>query len=250
MKILSIGNSFSQDAQRWLHDIAAADGVELDCANLYIGGCTLQRHYENMQDNVCAYAYEPNGCRGITRITLERALTKAPWDVVTFQQSSGLSGMAESYEPYLTMLLLEAAELAPGAALWMHQTWAYEQDFAASRFADYHNDQREMHERLRAAYGYWAEQHGMPLLPVGDVLQYVRENVPAFDYAHGGMSLNRDGFHLSMTYGRYIAGLVWYAKLLGGDVTRNTFVPYDEAETVDGDVLRQARAAVGDFLKA
>ncbi|MGN1128615.1 MAG: DUF4886 domain-containing protein, partial [Candidatus Flemingiibacterium sp.] len=44
LKVLSIGNSFSQDAQRWLHDIAAADGVELLAKNLYIGGCSLERH--------------------------------------------------------------------------------------------------------------------------------------------------------------------------------------------------------------
>ena len=41
MNILSIGNSFSQDAQRYLHDIAKADGVVLSAFNLYIGGCPL-----------------------------------------------------------------------------------------------------------------------------------------------------------------------------------------------------------------
>ncbi len=31
MDILSIGNSFSTDAQRYLHGIAKADGVEFNC---------------------------------------------------------------------------------------------------------------------------------------------------------------------------------------------------------------------------
>ena len=39
MNILSIGNSFSQDAQKWLHKLAAGNGVEMDTVNLYIGGC-------------------------------------------------------------------------------------------------------------------------------------------------------------------------------------------------------------------
>lgn len=48
MKILSIGNSFSQDAQRYLHRLAKHEGVQLKTVNLYIGGCSLQRHYENI----------------------------------------------------------------------------------------------------------------------------------------------------------------------------------------------------------
>jgi len=45
MNILAIGNSFSQDATRYLHQIAAADGVTLHVANFYIGGYFLQLHY-------------------------------------------------------------------------------------------------------------------------------------------------------------------------------------------------------------
>ena len=38
MKILSVGNSFSQDAHRWLHHIAGLSGVSMETVNLYIGG--------------------------------------------------------------------------------------------------------------------------------------------------------------------------------------------------------------------
>ena len=41
MQILSIGNNFSQDAQRYLHQIVDADGEALKCVNLMIGGCPL-----------------------------------------------------------------------------------------------------------------------------------------------------------------------------------------------------------------
>ena len=50
MNILSIGNSFSQDAQRYLHRIAKADGCTLNTFNLYIGGCPLSLHYRNSSD--------------------------------------------------------------------------------------------------------------------------------------------------------------------------------------------------------
>lgn len=44
MKILAIGNSFSQDATRYLQDIAASAGENLFVRNLYIGGCSLEMH--------------------------------------------------------------------------------------------------------------------------------------------------------------------------------------------------------------
>ena len=43
MKLLSIGNSFSQDAHNKLHALAKANGVTLETVNLYIGGCSLER---------------------------------------------------------------------------------------------------------------------------------------------------------------------------------------------------------------
>ena len=44
MKLLSIGNSFSVDAQAYLHQVAKAEGETLECHNLFIGGCSLERH--------------------------------------------------------------------------------------------------------------------------------------------------------------------------------------------------------------
>ena len=47
MKLLSIGNSFSMDAHHYLHDLAKSGGVNIECYNLYIGGCELERHWNN-----------------------------------------------------------------------------------------------------------------------------------------------------------------------------------------------------------
>ena len=61
MKLLSIGNSFSQDAQRYLHRLAKNDGTDLKTVNLYIGGCSLRTHYLNMLDDNAAYDFQFNG---------------------------------------------------------------------------------------------------------------------------------------------------------------------------------------------
>ena len=88
MDILSIGNSFSQDAQRYLHQIAGADGMVLNCCNLYIGGCSLSTHHRNMLSQDKAYALEMNGVSTGFKVSLDEALLNRDWDIITVQQVS------------------------------------------------------------------------------------------------------------------------------------------------------------------
>ena len=251
MKVLSIGNSFSQDAQRWLHQIAAADGYDLTCVNLYIGGCYLERHYRNFTDDACAYDWQENGQKPSFRIAMDRALKKEKWDIVTLQQASSRQGGGpETWEPYFSALLDHVRTLAPQAEVVLHEPWACELNSPKKWFAEVFGcDQKKMADQLHSTYEKFSAEKGLRVLPVGDTIQYIREHLPAFDYANGGRSLNRDGFHLSMNYGRYVAGLVWYAKLTGADVAKNTFVPDDEAETVDEALVAEVRRAVAEALK-
>lgn len=76
MKILSIGNSFSQDAQTYVHQIAAADGLELTVCNLYYGGCSLAQHMQFYQNNVPAYVFERNGAATGETVTLLQGLAE------------------------------------------------------------------------------------------------------------------------------------------------------------------------------
>ena len=101
MKILSIGNSFSQDAQRYLHRLAKQDGTKMKTVNLYIGGCSLQKHYLNMLDDNVAYDFEFNGEGTGLKVSIRQALVSDDWDVITLQQASHLSGRYETYLPYI-----------------------------------------------------------------------------------------------------------------------------------------------------
>ena len=66
IRILAIGNSFSQDAiENYLHQLAEASGKQTIIANMYIGGCTLERHYNNAQNNTAAYSYRKIGVDGM-----------------------------------------------------------------------------------------------------------------------------------------------------------------------------------------
>ena len=101
MNILCIGNSFSQDATRYLHQIS---NEELYVRNLYIGGCSLETHYHNILEDKADYEYQKNG-RLMRMISIKEALSKKKWDYVSVQQVSHYSGMAETYEPYLPYIL-------------------------------------------------------------------------------------------------------------------------------------------------
>lgn len=242
MKILALGNSFSQDATRWLHDIAAAQGVDMLVGNLVIGGCPLELHDKNIREDNQTYIYEKTGCE-LRYISIREALLEEEWDAVTFQQASHFSGLYETYQPYLKRISEYVRGIRPNARQWIHETWAYEIDSDHPGFASYGRDQKKMYEMLRASYEKAALDIGAPILPCGTAFQIAR-SMPEFDYANGGMSLNRDGFHASWTYGRYMLGCVWLEMLTGESCLGNGFVPaWEQEDTPDKEKLARLQEA-------
>ena len=229
MKVLSIGNSFSQDAHKWIHKLAKLNGIDMQTLNLYIGGCSLEMHWSNIQTNADAYDFEPNGILTNWKISIESALKLTDWDIVTVQQVSSKSGQFETYEPYLSGQVALIRKLQPKAEIWMHQTWAYEIDSTHSAFVNYDNNQRKMYECLEDAYAKAAATIPAKIIPAGTLIQTLRETVPEFDYAKGGMTLNRDGYHLTRDYGRFAVAALWIRTLTGATVEAAEFEDFDPA---------------------
>ena len=121
MKLLSIGNSFSQDAQKWLHQIAESAGAEIHAVNLYIGGCPLVVHWNNFLSREPAYEMWING-EFERKISIHEALALEQWDVITFQQASTGSGDYSTFQPYLNYLYREVKAICPNAKYYIHQT--------------------------------------------------------------------------------------------------------------------------------
>lgn len=235
MNILSIGNSFSQDAQRYLHEIAAADGVKLNTFNLYIGGCSLSTHYRNMLTEDRAYTLEMNGRSTGFKVSLQEALLNRDWDVVTVQQVSSKSPYYESYQPYLNELVDCVRTCVPKAKILVHQTWAYEQDSQRLNVELGYADQKDMFRGLEDAYNRAAaEIQADGIIPSGAVFQEMIEK--------GAERLHRDTYHASLGLGRYALGLIWYATLTGRGVEDNTFAAFDEEVSFGQMIL--AKAAV------
>ena len=229
MNILAIGNSFSRDATAYLHQLLEDCGVENRIVNLYIGGCPLERHWQNIEFDRADYEYQLNGRIMERRVSIRQALEEAEWDVIVTQQASHDSGWAETYEPFLTLMTEYLRQKAPGARLCLHQTWAYETDSPHGNFMRYNRDQALMYRKLTACYQAAAERHGMQLIPCGEVIQTLRQEVP-FRYGEGGISLCRDGFHMHLIYGRYALACTWARMLCGAEMEKSAYVPVSECD--------------------
>lgn len=246
MNILAIGNSFSRDATAYLHQLLTDCGVEARIVNLYIGGCPLERHWQNIEFDRADYEYQVNGQIVERRVSIRQALEEDAWDYIVTQQASHDSGWAETYEPFLTLMVDYLRKKAPGAKLCLHQTWAYETDSHHGNFMRYSRDQALMYRKLTECYRAAANRHGLLYIPCGTVVQTLREQ-PPFRYQEGGMSLCRDGFHMHLIYGRYALSCTWARMLCDADLARSSYIPVSETDptlTADESLLALIRRVV------
>lgn len=220
MKILSIGNSFSSDATRYLHALAASADYPLKSVNLYIGGCSLRTHYLNMLEDRRAYLFEFNGESTALHVSIRDALTSDEWDVVTMQQASPLSPDYESYQPYLTELSRYVRLYCPHARQFLHQTWAYEEGAERIATAAHCRNAADMLEKIRASYAQAAgEIEADGVIPCGEAMMRAIEN--------GIERIHRDTFHASLGVGRFLLALTWYGYLSGKPVDQVPFSAFD-----------------------
>ncbi len=222
--ILAIGNSFSRDATAYLHDVCENLGIETHVVNLYIGGCNLERHWNNILKDERAYQYQENGVVTDRYVSIDEILHSMHWDYIVTQQSSHDSGWLDTYEPFAGLLFEHVRKEVPGAQICMQQTWAYETDSDHGCFIRYNCDQDEMYRRSRENYHTIAEKYGIPLIPCGDVIQNIRKH-PEFNVPEGGRSICRDGFHMHFLYGRYALACTWAKALLDAPVGECTYIP-------------------------
>ena len=242
LKVLTIGNSFSVQMVSAMPPIAQDMGLELDICSLYIGGCTLERHWKN----VCNPTNKPYS---VTRNTFGKSvkgfkgnipdmLKADKWDVVTIQQGSHESWRKESYHPYGDQLVAKIRELAPQAKIYVQQTWSYTP--WDKRLAKWGINQDTMFGALEAAYADFAQRHGLEQIYTGEAVQRYRKALPVvytektndddvcgtsvFEEKDGRWTPKGDVFHFNAR-GHFLQGLVWTARLFNVDVTKSTYVP-------------------------
>lgn len=222
MNILAIGNSFSEDATRYLHGIAAAGGDEVTVCNLCIGGCSLARHDQNRQSGEAAYVYMLNGARIGRMASLQETLRECAWDVVTLQQASHLSFHYDTYMPYLSNLAAFVRQNAPTARIMIHQTWAYEEGSERLFTVAGYERAADMLRDVVACYQRAADEiRADGTIPSGEMFAALLDA--------GLARVHRDTYHASLGAGQLALGLLWYRVLCGRSVVGNAFDATDEA---------------------
>jgi len=235
LKVLAIGNSFSDDAMQHVYQIAADAGVKkIVLGKLSIGGCTLARHYNFAKENLAEYTYYKN-TNGVwtsqPNKTMLYGLQDEDWDIITIQQVSSLSGVVSSYLeedvlPFLTQYIHENKTKRDAKLVW-HMTWAYQHDSTHDAFPRYNRNQLDMYNAIIQA----VQEAIVPnesfafIIPTGTALQNLRTS-------YIGDTLTRDGFHLSYNLGRYVAGVTWLHAITGWPIDDLSWVP-NAAEVPD-----------------
>ena len=226
IKILAIGNSFSQDAiETYLHELAEAENIKVIIGNLYIGGASLELHWNNAKEDKAAYQYRKIDVCGTKTDTPETSIADAladeDWDYISFQQVSSNSGIFETYVAPLPLLFDYVKQRAtnPKVKYILHQTWAYAQDSDHERFVNYDKDQMTMYNAIVDAV--WRAKDLAPInmvVPSGTAIQNGRTSVIGDNFC-------RDGYHLDLNVGRYTAACTWFEMIFEKSVIGNSFKP-------------------------
>ena len=212
IKILSIGNSFSTDAHRYISRIAKASEAPIKTVNLYIGACSLRMHYFNILEDAKSYQFEFNGENTGLKVSIKDALMSDCWDYVTIQQASLETRCWESFAPYLSEITACVKKYAPQAKLLVHQTWAFDAANVERLERGGFESANHMYECLRENYKKMAQEiNADGIIPAGYAIHKALQN--------GLTNVYRDGFHLSQGNGRLLVALLWFCYFTGKSAT-------------------------------
>ncbi len=256
VRLLTVGNSFTRNANRFLNDLVKASGHRLTHETLIVGGSPLQLHAG------MALAYEENSSDPASHYadnrSLQDLLRTDVWDFVTIQQASIKSHDLQTYQPYASQLADVVHRYAPQAQLLIHQTWAYRSDDPRfnkpSTKPGEPNTQEAMYRGLTDAYRTITSELNAKRIPVGDAF-FMAASDPMFGYhkdelfktnsavfpelpnqrysLHIGwqwkmqndqQTLQLDGHHANIA-GEYLGACVWFEALFGESPIGNSFVP-------------------------
>ncbi len=243
LRILAVGNSFSNDGTEYLPDLLEAAGIHnVILGRLYIGGCSLERHCREYTAGSHAYTYYSSGPENrwtqYKDASMLDGVKDEPWDIITMQEQSGISGTYGNIRTWLPRLMeiLQRECTNPEAVLVWHETWAYAVNSNHGDFPRYGKDQGRMIEGIRSCVDSLQADFGIgTVIPCGDALQLARESrlnnagkvpedTPVYD-------LTRDGYHLNRQFGRYLAACTWFEAL----VSPALGIPLSKAKaTLDG----------------
>ena len=219
IKLLSISNSFGVNLQSYAHQIAKANKINLDIYVLYIGGCSLERHTQNIKNNSKAYELFHNGESTKKMVSISEALKYFDkWDYILTQQVSVYSGIYDSYYPYLTALYEYIKENTKFETFGFQETWQYGKNIPfKEQIAHYNNDPEFMYSMIVKTYKkIKSDFEDAIIVNSGDIIHNAQKTFKENMY-------DEVDFHLS-PIGCYLIGAN-LVKLLTQEKLKGIYVP-------------------------
>lgn len=228
IRILAIGNSFSEDAvEQNLTEIARSEGVDVMVANLYVAACSVDMHYENLTERKAVYRYRKISPEGKmterNNVLLQTALKDEKWDYISFQQSSAESGEFGTLGRLPELMRQVRAAVGERPKFVWHQTWAYSSRSTHAGFEAYGRNQLQMYHKIAQTSRLVMETYPeiSIIIPCGTAIQDARTAIIAGD------DLTRDGYHLEKNTARYIAACTWFSALFRRILSADCYAPAD-----------------------
>ena len=208
ISILGLGNSFTIDSMWLLYDILKSLGYdEIELGILYIGGCTLQMHYANIQENAEAYEYYFNnsGMYYTSGSSVLSALEERDWDYVICSQQSENAAIGNFARLNEVVKYIKDNQPETTKIYW-NVTWG------TCSTSIYGNKHYEMYLGVvDAAKKYLVPKNNLDyLMPTATTIQNYRNAT--------GDNLLRDNLHLTYDLGRFLAALSVAKSITGADI--------------------------------
>ena len=183
LKILCIGNSFSEDTTAYATEVALSCGFEkVKIANLYVGGCSINQHCFNAENDMSVYRYDVNigdGWKQTHNYKIGEAVKSDDWDWISIQHGTGDGSRYTEIKSYkkLPWLIEYVKRLAPEKTkIAFNMTWVGEPDFHHEEIEYYGGNQILIYSKIAGlTKEYILNISGIDaVIPTGTAIQNVR----------------------------------------------------------------------------
>ena len=226
--MLTIGNSFSLNATRYLAPILNDYGVENATVGvLYRGSSSLQEHEFYAKNKAVGYHYyQADNAVGFVEtkdVNFYHALEQEDWDIIVMQHGAGKQGSPDTYDAdAITYLINTIKQYCPNAALYWHMDWSYAEGYTGVKvFVDEHGSSCEHSYRATTET---VQQIILPderfeaIIPTGTLIHLLRQKYTI-------KQLQTDQRHLSNPLGEFSAATVFACVLLERGIESLTYCP-------------------------
>lgn len=211
LRVLMIGNSFTDDATEYLADIVAKSGIDINTCCVY----KLTQGYADLStwcfnyNNYATRTIERKAGKltmPVTNGTIQELLSQ-DWDVISLQQVSTLSNNFNSFAQNLDNLVsyIKTDCTNKKVSVCWHMTWSL-----WSGYNDIAPKGNEGWSNIVATTKKMQTMYGINIIiPTGTAIQIARDT--KLNTTH---SLTRDGRHLAYGVGKYLAACSVYEAII------------------------------------